>query len=60
VFLILDVEMVENFLLLRLRYVRIVVFCIELSLPKVNLAILLLHELDKVFVFFNEMSVLGK
>jgi|688.fasta_scaffold122720_3 hypothetical protein len=44
-FLILDVEVVENFLLFGLSNIGVVVLCIKLSLPKLNLTVLLLDNL---------------
>ena len=58
--LILDVEVVEYFSLFGFDLVRIRSLRVEFSLPDLNFTIFLLNQLDKVFVFVDEMGVLGQ
>lgn len=60
VLLVLDVEVVEHLALLRLRDVGVVVFRVELALPDLDVAVLLLHQLDQVLVLLHEMGILGQ
>lgn len=59
-FLVLDVEMVEDFALFGFCEVGVAVLRVELLLPHVNLCVLLLHKLDKVLVFIHKVGVLSK
>lgn len=59
-FLILDVEMVEHLPLLRLSDVGIVVFRVKFALPDLDIAVLLLDQLDEVLILLNKMSILGQ
>jgi hypothetical protein len=52
--------MVEDFPFFGLSQVRMSRLGVELTSPDLNLAVLLLNKLDKVFVLVHEMSVLGK
>lgn len=58
--LVLDVKMIKNLLLFSFSDVGVVVLSIKLALPKVDLSVLLLDQLDEVLILLHEMGVLGK
>lgn len=59
-FLTFDVEVVKNFLFFGLCNVGIRVLIIEFLFQESDIFILLLKKFNEVFVFINEMSVLGQ
>jgi len=60
VLLVLDIKMIKDLLLFGFSDVGVVVLSIELALPKVDLGVLLLNQLDEVLILLHEMGVLGK
>ncbi len=60
VLLVLDIKMIKDLLLFGFSDVGVVVLSIELALPKVDLGVLLLDQLDEVLILLHEMGVLGK
>ena len=58
--LVLDIKMIEDLLLFGFSDVGVVVLSVELALPKVDLGVLLLDQLDEVLILLHEMGVLGK
>lgn len=58
VLLVLDVEVVEDFLLLCLSDAGVAVLAVEFPLPDFNFVVLLLNQLDQVLILIHEMSVL--
>jgi hypothetical protein len=60
VFLILDVEVVKDLAFLSLSKVGVVVLAVELTLPDVDLAVLLLDKADEVLVLIHKVGVLGQ
>ena len=59
-FLVFDVQMVENLFLLDFGGVGVGVFALESRLPRVDFAFFVLEESDEIFVFVDEMGVLAE
>jgi hypothetical protein len=60
VFLVLDVEVVEDLLLFGLGNVGVVVLGIKLAFPEVDFRVLLLDQFDEVLILLDEVGVLGE
>lgn len=60
VLLVLEVEVVEYLLLLRLDDVGVGVFALESGLPCLDFCLLLLDELDEALVLVDQVGVLGQ
>jgi len=58
--LVLDVKMVEYFLLFSLHDVGVVVLSLETSFPCLDFCFLLLDQFDKTFIFIYKVRVLSK
>lgn len=59
-FLVLDVEVVEDLLLFGLGNVGVVVLGIKLAFPEVDFRVLLLDQFDEVLILLDEVGVLGE
>lgn len=59
-FLVFDIEMIENFLFFSLNDVGVCVLMIKLLLQKTNVFIFLLEQFNEILILINEMSVLSQ
>lgn len=59
-FLVTDIEVVINLLLLGLGETRIIELVLELALPQLNILVFLLNQLDKFLILVDEVVVLGQ
>lgn len=59
-FLVLDIEMIENFSLFHFSNIRVIVFPFESALPGLHLSFLLLDEFDQTLIFIHEVGILCK
>ena len=59
-FLVFDVQVVEDLLLLCFSHVRTVMFTLKPSLPHFYICFLLLDKSDQTFIFIHQMGVLSQ
>lgn len=59
-FLVLDIEMIENFSLFHFSNIGVIVFPFEPALPGLHLSFLLLDQFDQTLIFIHEVWILCK